>query len=112
MIDYPVFIGLWLVVLVFFVVNRSKQFNNAHRVLNDEGDWVFCRDLPLSRLLKLRGKAVKKSEVIRVKKAHRCVSLIMQNGKSLDILLPKVTVEEVAEYAKSLFPDANYVKVD
>ena len=112
MIDYPVFIGLWVVVLIFIVANRSKRFNNAKHVLNDQGDWVYCRDLPMSRLFKMRGKAVKKSEVIKVQKAHRCVSLVMQSGKTLDILLPKVTIDEVGLYARSLFPEASYVESD
>jgi len=112
MIDYPVFIGLWVIVLVFIVANRSKRFNHAKHVLNDEGEWVFCRDLPLSRLLSLRGKAVRKTDVKQIKIAHRCVSLVMNNGKNLDLLLPKVTVNEVGEYAKSLFSNAEHIYLD
>jgi len=112
MIDYPVFIGLWAIVLVFLVLNRSRRINSPERVLYEEGEVVFCRDLPLSRIFKLRGKAILKSDVVSVQRDHRRISLLFAGGKALDIWLPKTTVELVSDKAQSLFPQAEFKRVD
>ena len=111
MIDYPVFIGLWALVAVFFILNRSAKVNAPERVLREEGGIVYCRDVPISRIFKLQGKAIDKSEIVQVTLAHRCVTLLFSSGKTLEIWLPLVTVKPVAEHAKSLFPAAKFVQL-
>ena len=111
-IDYPVFFGLWALVLVFVILNRSAKFNGPEQVLREEGDLVFCRDVPLSRIFKLKGKALLKAEVIKVKQAYRCVSLVSANGKEVELWLPKATVNAVSQKAQALFPNAEFVRVD
>ena len=111
MIDYPVFIGLWTVVFVVMVLNRSKKFNDAQRIFIDEGSVVYCRDLPLARIFNLKGKALIKADVVKVQRAKRCVTLFTSSGNAVDLFLPKNTVEEVDKKAQSLFPNAAYVEV-
>lgn len=111
MVDYPVFIFLWSIVLVAIVLNRSKVINAAERVLVDDGQVVFCRDLPLARFFKLKGKAIIKSDVVKVQRGRRCVSLITSSGQAVDLFLPGATVEEVDIRAQALFPNAQHVVV-
>ena len=111
MIDYPMFIGLWAIVIVFVVLNRSAKVNGADNVLIDNGDSVFFREVPISRIFKLRGKQIDKSTIVKVQQATRCVSLIQGTGNAYDIWLPKKTVEEVSNKAQLLFPDARFEKV-
>ena len=112
MIDYPVFIGLWMVVIVFIVLNRSKKVNGADNVLNDAGTSIFYRDVPITRVFKLRGKSLVKADVITIEKRVRRIVLILNSGESIDLWLPPSTVDEVAAKAQFLLPDANYVRVD
>ncbi len=112
MIDYPVFFGLWAIVAVFYILNRSPKINGAENVLIDDGDKVFFRDYPISRILKLRGKLIYKQDIVRVQQAPRCVSLFTGSGNAYDIWLPKGTVDEVSSKAQMLFTDAKFNKVD
>lgn len=111
MIDYPVFFALWGIVFVFIGLNRSAVINAADRVLVDAGPTVFCREVPLSRIFKLNGRAVVKTDVAKVQKSARCVSLFMKSGNAVDLFLPKNTVESVAKRARQLFSDAIYEEV-
>ncbi|MBU2883100.1 hypothetical protein KO525_04095 [Psychrosphaera sp. B3R10] len=111
MIDYPVFFGLWGMLFLFIGLNRSATINGAKRVLVEAGPTVFCRDLPLARIFKLNGRALVKSDVVKIQRAARCVTLFTASGIAFDLWLPKSTVDEVALRAKKLFSNAKYVEV-
>lgn len=111
MIDYPVFFGLWGVLFIFIALNRSSVINSAERVLIDSDSTVFCRDLPLTRIFKLSGKALNKSDIIKIQQGPRSVSLVSANGEKLDMILPKSTVAAVAARAQKLFPNATVSQI-
>lgn len=112
MIDYPVFIGLWLVVVVFIVLNRSKKVNGAENVLIDAGDEIYYRDIPITRIFKFRGKSLFKADVVAIEERVRRVVLVLNSEETIDLWLPQSTVAEVSAKAQFLVPNADYRKVD
>lgn len=108
LIDYPVFIGCWLVVIAFIVLNRSAKVNAPERVLIDKGEQVLLRDVPICRVLGVAGKFIHKSEIGEIKLSSVSVTLLDKSGKSFEVFVPKSVLTLLAEHAKQLFSYADY----
>lgn len=83
-----------IVLLMFFVFPYvSSRFNDAvndsHRILEVKGDHVCIRQFSAQRLLRLRGKSIPASDIVRIQYANPlpqgiCVTLLNKSGSALE----------------------------
>lgn len=108
MIDWPVFIGCWVVVAVFFVLNRSSRVNAPDRVLLDQGESVVVRNVPISRIFGFAGKPIVKGDISKIQLTEMNLSLFTHSGNAFDIWVPVKVLGGLAKRAQELFPDAEF----
>ncbi|MGF1689941.1 hypothetical protein [Photobacterium kagoshimensis] len=88
-----------IVLLMFFVFPYvSSRFNDAvndsHRILEVTDDHVCIRQFAAQRVLRLRGKSIPASDIVRIEYAIQlpqgvCVTLFNKSDKALNFLVPE-----------------------
>ena len=90
---------------VVFIYRRDRNS------LVDNGDTVLIRSTIFSRLLNLGAKSVKKSDIVKIQLAGKCVSLFNKSNHAYDIFIVTESVKVVFNQAKEYFPSAKVVEI-
>lgn len=92
-------------------LHRSPRINAPSRVIEDSGETIVLRQSLLARAIKLNGKPVKKSEVVKLQKSDGCLSVFLKSDNAHDIWVSEKRLAEVIDHAKNLLPHAEYFEI-
>lgn len=112
MIDYPIFISLWVIVLLFMYLNRSADVNGPDHIFKEKDDLVYFKDVPIRRIFNLPGKIIEKTDVNKIVYSTGRLQLITGQYGPVDVWVPKKVFNAVLARSFELFPNAEHVCQD
>lgn len=110
MIDYPIFITLWVIVFLFMYLNRSADVNGPDHIFKEEGDMVYFKDVPIRRIFNLPGKPIEKTDVSKIIYGDGRLQLVTGQHGVVDVWVPKKVFNAVLTRSFELFPVAERVE--
>ncbi|KXI20958.1 hypothetical protein [Photobacterium sanguinicancri] len=103
-----------IVLLMFFVFPYvSSRFNDAvndsHRIIEVTGDHLCVRQFAAQRILKLRGKSLSVSDIIRIQYATQlpqgiCVSLFNKSDAAVDFWVSELQLKAIQSTLRKACP--------
>ena len=110
MIDYPIFISLWVIVFLFMYLNRSADVNGPDHIFKEDGAVVYFKDVPIRRIFNLPGKPIEKNDVSKIIYSDGRLQLMTSQHGVVDVWVPRKVFNAVLERCFELFPHAERVE--
>ncbi len=109
--NFYLYIAALITIALVFWMNRSTQINAPANIIEDLGETVVLRPSLLSRVTKLWGKQLKKTEIAKLQKAGSYLTLFHQSGNAYDLWISEPSLAAVIKRCQELFPHAEYVEI-
>ncbi|MDN4501660.1 hypothetical protein QX776_04575 [Alteromonadaceae bacterium BrNp21-10] len=108
---YVILLSSLTFLVLFNSLLRAKKFNTPQRVLEDKGNEVWVKAMPLAKLFPALSHKIEKQQIAKIQLAPRCLTLFTHGDNAIDIFLSSKVIDDIAAYAQRLFPSAEFVHI-
>ncbi len=108
-INFVIKLVLFLIAIWFIAKHDKKSIIVQDN--SDKDDSILIRGTIFSRLFNLNVKSVKQSDIVKIQRTGKCISIFNKSDNAYDIFTFTESASDVFNQAKKAFPQAKTVEI-